>query len=351
MKTSRVLFIAIGLVLGGCSKGSNTTDAPAVTTTTTTTVNVLPTGFAKGADIGWLSEMEASGRKFYDANGTAQDCIDLLKSKGINSIRLRVWVNPATNYCNKADVVAMAIRANSKGMRLMIDFHYSDTWADPGHQAKPAAWVAYDLPTLQQAVYNHTYDVLNTLKTNGVTPEWVQVGNEVDDGFLFPTAQISTGFGANYAKLNNSGYDAVKAVNPAIKVIVHVSNGYNNSLFRYHFDSLVSNGGEFDMIGMSVYPAVTSWQTYISNLQSNMADMISRYKKPVIISEVGMDVNSPQATKDMLTALLTTTGTLGTNGIGVFYWEPEANNWNSYGLGAFDTSGKPTIAMDAFLLN
>jgi len=335
-------------VLTGCSKSNNAAvpDSPAVTP-----VNMLPAGFAKGADIGWLSEMEATGLKFYDSKGVQMDCIDVLKSKGINSIRLRVWVNPANAYCGKADVLAMAIRAKNKGMRLMIDFHYSDTWADPGHQATPASWAAYDITALQKAVYDHTYDVLNTLKTNGITPEWVQVGNESNDGFLYPLGQISTGNGANYAKLTNSGYDAVKAVNPAIKVIVHVSNGYDNSLFRWHFDSMVSNGAKFDIIGMSVYPPTTGWADMLTKVQTNMADMISRYGKPVIISEVGFDVNSPQAAKDMLTDLLTKNGALGTNGLGVFYWEPESNNWNNYSLGAFDKTSKPTIAMDAFLLN
>ncbi|GAB3934358.1 arabinogalactan endo-1,4-beta-galactosidase [Mucilaginibacter myungsuensis] len=313
--------------------------------------NVLPQGFAKGADIGWLSEMEASGMKFYESNGTQADLIDVLKSKGINSIRLRVWVNPAKGYCGKADLVAMAIRAKNKGMRLMIDFHYSDTWADPGHQATPAAWAAYDITALQKAVYDHTYDVLNTLKTNGVTPEWVQVGNESNDGFLYPLGQISTGNGANYAKLTNSGYDAVKAVDPNIRVIVHVSNGYDNSLFRWHFDSMVSNNAKFDMIAMSVYPAVADWKDHLAKVKANMTDLISRYGKPVVISEVGMDVNAPKATKDMLTALLTQTGSFGDNGIGVFYWEPQSYNWNNYSLGAFGANGRPTIAMDAFLLN
>ena len=347
MKTMKLLLIVLLSGLSACSKGNN---RPGTDTGAVSQPPVLPTGFAKGADIGWLSEMEASGRKFYDSKGAAHDCIDVLKSQEINAIRLRVWVNPAAGYCNKADVLAMAIRAKNKGMRLMIDFHYSDYWADPGKQNKPAAWENYDMPALQQAVYDHTYDVLTALKAKGITPEWVQVGNEVNDGFLWPTGKISNSDGANYAKLNNSGYDAVKAVNPAIKVIVHVSNGFDNSLFRWHFDSMVSNGGKFDIIGMSLYPPVASWSEYNTNTLANMKDMLARYGKPVMISEVGMDVNSPQAAKDMLTDLLTKTASLGANGLGVFYWEPESYNWKNYNMGAFDNSGKPTIAMDAFLL-
>src|ERR1035437_8555227 len=125
------LFLLVYIFLGGCKKANpgDTTPKP-----------ILNATYAKGADISWLTEMETSGKKFYNSAGVEQDCIDLLKSKGINSIRLRVWVNPVDGWNNKADVVAKAIRANNKGMRIMIDFHYSDTWADPSHQTKPVAW-------------------------------------------------------------------------------------------------------------------------------------------------------------------------------------------------------------------
>src|SRR5262245_28461707 len=99
--------------------------------------------FAKGADISWITQMEAAGIKFYNASGTAMDCMQLMKSLGMNSIRLRVWVNPTNGWCNNADVVAKAKRAQQLGLRLMIDFHYSDYWADPGKQNKPAAWASY----------------------------------------------------------------------------------------------------------------------------------------------------------------------------------------------------------------
>src|SRR5688572_16404944 len=141
--------------------------------------------FAKGADVGWLTEMENAGRKFFNAGGTEQECIQLLKSLGINTIRMRVWVNPANGWNNKADVLAKAMRAKNAGMRIIIDFHYSDTWADPGHQTKPVAWVGQDMATLKTSLANHTKDVLNELKNNSITPEWVQVGNETNDGMLW----------------------------------------------------------------------------------------------------------------------------------------------------------------------
>jgi arabinogalactan endo-1,4-beta-galactosidase len=272
-----------------------------------------------------------------------------LKNLGMNSIRLRVWVDPAGGWCNTADVVAKAVRAKNLGMRIMIDFHYSDSWADPGQQNKPAAWAAQDFATLQTSVYNHTFSVLTTLKANGVTPEWVQVGNETNDGMLWPTGKASVNM-ANFAALELQGYNAVKAVDNTIKVIVHISNGYDNSLFRWIFDGLKNNGGKWDIIGMSLYPSTSNWATLNSQCLTNMNDMVSRYSTPVMICEVGMSWDQPVACNSFLTDLITKVKSVsGNNGLGVFYWEPESyNNWQGFTFGAFDNSGKPTAALNAF---
>lgn len=167
-----------------------------------------------------------------------------------------MFVNPssdrASGHCSPAEVVAMAKRAAGLGFRIMVDFYYSDTWADPGHQAKPAAWVNDSFSQLQADVYNHTYSVLSSLKANGVTPEWVQVGNEIPNGMLYPDG--STSNFAQLAQLINQGYSAVKAANAATKVVIHLDRGNNNALYRSFFDNLTSNGGKFDVIGMSYYP-------------------------------------------------------------------------------------------------
>ena len=151
--------------------------------------------FANGADVGWLPQMETTGYKFYDTDNSEKDCLQLLKDRGINTIRLRVWVNPsddkASGHCSPAETVVMAVRAQKLGLRIMIDFHYSDTWADPGKQAKPAAWANHSFAELQNDVYKHTFDVLTSLKTAGVTPEWVQIGNEIPDGMLWPEGKSS----------------------------------------------------------------------------------------------------------------------------------------------------------------
>lgn len=308
--------------------------------------------FAKGADVGWLSQMEAAGRIFYNSNGLPQDCIQILKDKGINAIRLRVWMNPTGGWCGTTDVVAQAIRAKNRGMKIMIDFHYSDSWADPGQQNKPAAWVGLSLDSLVTTVYNYTFSVMTTLLANGVIPTWVQVGNETNNGMLWEDGKASIHMN-NFARMVTAGYDAVKAVSSTSKVIVHISNGYDNSLFRWMFDGLTSNNAKWDVIGMSLYPTTANWQTLNNQCLANMNDMISRYNKEIMLSEVGMDVSPAPTAKRFLSDLIIKVKSLANNkGLGVFYWEPEAyNNWQGYTKGAFDMTGKPTVAMDAFLEN
>lgn len=339
----KFLFISLLIILAGitCSK-SDANNSPAPTPT--------PTAFfAKGADVSWLTQMESNGIKFYNSSGTETECMQLLKNIGMNSIRLRVWVNPANGWCNTADVVAKAIRAKNLGMKILIDFHYSDSWADPGQQTKPAAWAAQDVATLQTSITTHTTAVMNALKTNGITPDWVQVGNETNDGMLWPEGKASVNM-VNYAKFFIAGYNAVKAVSPSTKVMVHVSNGYDNALFRWNLDGLKANGAVWDVIGMSLYPSTANWSTLNNQCLTNMNDMVARFGSEVMVCEVGMSWDQPAVCNSFITDLITKVKSVsGNKGIGVFYWEPEAyNNWQGYTLGAFDNSGKPTAALNAF---
>ena len=342
IKTLGALLGFILLISAAGCKDSN----PATGTTDTTKTDTV---FAKGADLSWITEMEKNNIKFYNASGTAMEATALMKSLGMNSIRLRVWVNPSDGWCNTQDLLVKALRAKNLGMRIMIDFHYSDTWADPSNQKKPAAWTSLSFADLKTAVATHTTEVLNVLKTNNITPTWVQVGNETSDGMLWEDGRASTNM-ANYAALTTTGYNAVKAVFPNAKVIVHINNGQDNSLFRWIFDGLTKYGAKWDVIGMSLYPSTTNWSTYNTQCLTNMNDMVSRYGKEVMICEVGMSWDSPAIAKSFLTDLIAKTKTVtGNKGLGVFYWEPEAyGNWKNYTLGAFDSTGKPTAAMDAF---
>jgi arabinogalactan endo-1,4-beta-galactosidase len=307
------------------------------------------TGFAKGADISWLTEMEKAGITFSDSTGRKMDCIKLLRNLGMNSIRLRVWVNPSSGWCNAQDVLVKAWRAKQLGMRLLIDFHYSDSWADPSQQTIPAAWKNYSLDEMKTAVSKHTSDVLNLLKSNGITPEWVQVGNETGNGMLWDMGKASTNM-AQYAALNNAGYDAVKAVFPNTKVVVHIQEGNNNSLFRWLFDGLKKNGGKWDVIGMSLYPEVVNWQQMTSACVANMKDMVSRYGSDVMICETGMQWDEASTAKAFLTELVKQSKAMADSScLGIFYWEPQSyGNWKGYKLGAFDDTGTPTEALDAF---
>ncbi|RYY87470.1 MAG: arabinogalactan endo-1,4-beta-galactosidase [Chitinophagaceae bacterium] len=343
----RQYFIIVLFALLACSKKENTAPAPAPTPVPPPSADTFR--LAKGADVSWITELEAAGKRFYDATGTEREGIALLKSLGMNSIRLRVWVNPSAGWNNKADVLLKAQRAKALGMRLMIDFHYSDSWADPGQQTKPAAWAALDFNGLKSALATHTTDVLSTLKNAGITPEWVQVGNETNDGMLWPDGKASTNMG-NFAQLVNAGYDAVKGVFPNAKVIVHVSNGWNNSLFRWLFDGLRNNNARWDVIGLSLYPDINGWGNMNIQALSNMNDMVTRYNKEVMVVEVGMPWDSPDRSGQFLSDLISKVRSVPNNkGLGVLYWEPETPpGWSGYTLGAFDNNGRPTIALNAF---
>ena len=342
-----LIVVSTSLLLSYCS--SSQTPDPTPIPNPTPTYN-----FAKGADVGWLSQMEATGYRFYDADGTEKNCLQLLKDRGMNTIRLRVFVNPSNDringHCSKDETVAMAVRAKNLGMRVMINFHYSDTWADPGHQNKPAAWASHSFTTLLSDVYNHTFEVLTALKTAGVTPEWVQIGNEIPGGMLWPEGN-STNF-AQLAQLLNKGYDATKAIDPTIKVVVHIDQGNNNSRFRWFFDNARNNNVRYDVIGLSYYPywLNSDYTMTIADLQNNLNDMVSRYNKEVMVVEVGGDYTLVQNTKDMLTATINAVRNVpNQKGLGVIYWEPEGEKtWSGYQLNCWQTNGKPSLALDAF---
>ncbi|MBA4318060.1 MAG: hypothetical protein C0412_06645 [Flavobacterium sp.] len=339
------LALLLSLIFSFCGKAQTTKTSASPTATF---------AFSKGADVSWLPQMEATGYKFYDIDGTEKDCLQLLKDRGMNTIRLRVWVNPsndrASGHCSPAETVAMAVRAQQLGMRIMIDFHYSDSWADPGKQTKPAAWTNHTFAELLNDVYNHTFDVLSALKAAGVTPEWVQIGNEIPGGMLWPEG--STSNWSQLAQLLNKGYDATKAVNSSIKVIVHIDKGNDNARFRWFFDNATANNVKYDVIGMSYYPywLNSDYTATIGDLQNNLNDMASRYGKEVMVVEIGGDYTLVQNTYDMIVAVIEAVKNVpNEKGIGVNYWEPEGEkSWSGYQLNAWQSNGKPSLALDAF---
>ena len=307
----------------------------------------------KGADIGWLSEMEDSGYQFYNDAGVQQDVLQTLKQHDMSAVRLRVWVNPPGGYYNGLDdVIAKANRAKAAGMKVMIDFHYSDSWADPGQQTKPAAWANLDFQSLMDTLWAYTRNSLITLRDAGITPDWVQVGNETNNGMLWPDGQASSNM-RNYAWLTATGYNAVKDVFPNTPVIVHLANCHDNANFRWIFDGLSANGGKFDIIGASSYPVHApnhTWQSANTACLNNLNDMVSRYGAPVMITEVGVPWDHAEAKAIVADVVNKVRSVNNGMGLGIFYWEPQAyGGWKGYTLGAFDNNGRPTAALDAFL--
>ncbi len=303
--------------------------------------------FAFGADVSFVPQMEGWGTKWLDKNGKQKDILQILKEQGINAIRLRVWT-VASGASSKGQVVNMCKRAKAKGMSVMIDFHYSDTWADPGSQTIPSAWTDHSVEALSKNIYDHTYDVLSAIKAAGVVPKWVQVGNETKRGMLYPVGQTNKGGSVAFAKFVQSGYDAVKAVDSTMQVIVHLPDGHDNSLYRSIFDGLKKNGAKWDIIGLSAYPRWSHLDgpTMITRVMSNIKDLKTRYKTPCMVVETGHYPSEALAGNQYLAGVM---NQMIKNGdLGCFYWEPES--MGGYDMGAWDESTrKPTIMMDAYL--
>uniref|UniRef100_UPI004049CC09 glycosyl hydrolase 53 family protein n=2 Tax=Flavobacterium sp. TaxID=239 RepID=UPI004049CC09 len=324
--------------------------------------NTVPYNFStnpihKGVDVSWMTEMESNGFVWKDNNGVPKDLMPLLSEYDINAIRLRVWVNPensaANGWCDIEDLVDKAILSDNEGKDVMVCIHYSDHWADPGKQFKPAAWNNFTVEQLETAVYNHTEQILEALEAVNIVPKWVQIGNETNDGMLWTTGKASTGGFANYAKFINAGTNAVKTFNPTIKTILHLANGYDSNLFNWNIGGLLANNLVFsriDIIGMSLYPEENDWIQKVDQTYTNMVNLKNTHNKDVMMVEVGFSSFRSDISYQFLVYMMEKTRQA--NGLGVFYWEPIAhNNWSGYDKGAWDADGSPSVAMDAFKFN
>lgn len=362
------------------------------------------TTFVKGADIGWVTEMEAHGDTVYNADGAPTEMTQLMKDYGCSAIRCRVWIDPAKHddWCNKEDVLLKCQRAKALDMDVMIDFHYSDWWCDPGKQPVPHSWSGHNLDDLKNDLRSHTVEVLTLLKENGITPKWVQVGNETTYGFLWSVREDpTTGWpapaddgkniiteaiaridrpgkdthhyaegvtsgtvtadgtpvdGAHaYAQLFKEGYEAVKSVFPEAQVIVHLDDGFDQELFDWNLGILRDGGAKWDIIGMSLY---TYWaisegkrtdaNAIVDECIANINHLYDKFGTPSMLVEVGMDAYAPEESSSVLERILTDARTK-TNGhcLGAFYWEPACRP-SKYRLGAFSEDGRPTKIMETF---
>lgn len=304
----------------------------------------------RGADVSSLQRALDLGQQYKYANGTVGHPLDILKSVGVNYVRLRIWNNPASGYNNKAKVLTFAQVVKSKGLGLVIDFHYSDTWADPGKQYKPAAWANHNISQLQTDVYNYTYDVCTSLKNQGTKPDMIQIGNEITSGMLWPEGKIVNNDFTNLSLLLKAGYNAVKACDSSIKVAIHIDRGGDNAGARWFFDGIKNKGVSWDITALSYY---CYWHGSLSSMQSNVADLKSRYGKPVIIMETAYPFTTYNADSEpnVISSYTPCSGynatwqgqagnfsavqTYARNGgaAGVFYWEPTwvataGNGWD-----------------------
>lgn len=345
--------------------------------------------FAKGADVSYVTQMEDEGFVFNHPNLTPGECMAILRDDcGVNAIRLRVWVNPLPMnpstgkiYNDLNDVLKKAIRANNLELGLMIDFHLSDYWADPGQQTIPSAWQGLATPEqMTVAIKNHITEVLTALKNKGITPQWVQLGNEVSWGMLWDPKDPSgspisgqpqgdnfnTPQHKNFATYVQAAYDAVKAVNPNICTIVHVDKGQMEYPAKWIFNILKYYNVSYDMIGLSLYPSHAGYKKggnliggYVQPAINNAKALTKEFGKPVIFAEVGMPWDDAEGGALLIQTIMNAAKT-DNNICGIFYWEPEVNpQWeaegngtNGYTLGAFNPyTNSPTGALAPFLTN
>lgn len=303
--------------------------------------------FYKGMDLSFQSELENYNVIYKDASGTPIQLLDYVANNGTNLVRLKLWHTPQDGQNSLADVKAYAQRIKAKNMDFLLDIHYSDTWADPGHQTPPIAWQGMTNEQITIAIYNYTKEVLQQLKNQNTLPQIIQIGNETDSGFLWNYGRVWDAYSnnwPNYALLVNEAIRAIKDVdtNDSIKIMLHHSS-VENAI--YFFNELQSFNLDFDVIGLSYYP---QFQTHNLNLvKSKLNELATTFNKEILMVEVAYpftfqwDDNTtnyigdssqilnefsatPQGQKAYLEWLVSTIKAIPNDkGIGFCYWAPD----------------------------
>lgn len=306
---------------------------------------------AFGVDLGWVSQLEQMGYSWIDNDGKKVDPIQACKDMGANAVRLRIFVNPPEKgfwqknenelcmlgFCDAQSVLEVSKRVKNLEMDLMLDFHYSDHFADPLVQDIPEKWKSDDDCKLTERIYEHTKSVLQLFKDNEVYPKWVQVGNEINHGILWSRGSLETA-PVQLVKFLNSGYDAVKEIMPECQVITHLAEVNNGDWCIPFLDNFFAHNGKTDIIGFSYYPYWYKPVCETLSLSGWLAMYQEKYGKPIVISEVGGEDTDEEATYKLLCDSVEAVMELPENaGLGVFYWEPEVNRAvlpDHYPLGA-----------------
>lgn len=246
--------------------------------------------FIKGMDLSTLLELERCGAKYYE-DGKEKDILDIMKEHDVDTIRLRLWNDPKSEEGEPygagnndlAETIAIGKKVTDAGFGVLLNFHYSDFWADPGKQIKPKAWKDFGVDELEQAVYDFTLENLTKIIEAGVNVTMIQVGNELSNGLLWPEGKVPDY--DNIAKFVNAGIRACRKVNADIPIMIHLDNGGNNELYVRWFTNFIERGEEFEYIGLSYYPF---WHGSLDQLEFNMNDIAKRFNKDLIIAEVSM---------------------------------------------------------------
>ncbi len=237
-------------------------------------------------DLSFVDEIEAGGGAYYDG-GTRRDPLELMAEAGMNAVRLRIWHDPPGGFCNLERTLVMARRIRELGLHFLLDFHYSDGWADPSKQWKPRAWEGLDLSGLRGAVHRYTAEVLSALNAQGTPPDMVQVGNEVTPGMLWPEGRVDGEYDTEeqwraFAELLQAGAAAVRAVCPHARVMIHIDRGGDWETTRKFFERMGALGVDYDVIGQSFYPW---WHGTLDDLRRNLALTARTFGKPIIVVE------------------------------------------------------------------
>ena len=330
--------------------------------------------FINGVDISMLKQVEENGGLFYE-NGNQIDPIQIFKDKGINTARIKIWHTPSLNYNNLESVLEIADRASSVGLDLFLDFHYSDTWADPSSQTKPSAWVDLNFETLCDSLEQYSHHVITKLKNQNTLPKYVQIGNETDCGLLWPDGYVCDESNNDYQwnKLRDLFMHAIEGINSALdtqdtlKIISHVSSGGN-----WFFNNLIGQGVDIDILSISYYPM---WHGTLSDLNQNMDELGNEFQKPVLIVEtaypftlqwndntnniLGLETQlledyeaSEEGQFTFLHDLITLVDE-NDYGLGICYWAPDWISTNQFGSpwenqALFDFDGELLDAISVF---
>jgi arabinogalactan endo-1,4-beta-galactosidase len=299
---------------------------------------VYAQNYAIGADLSFLKQAEDNGFRFKE-DGISKPGLQIFKDHGYNWIRLRLFHSPDELPNNLEYTLVLAKEAKKLGYKFLLDYHYSDTWADPAKQFTPKTWIGKTHEELVDAVFKYTQETIVAFKNAGVMPDMVQIGNEIINGMLWPVGKLPENW-KNFAELVQAGIDGVFAgcdKQSIPKIMIQIDQGGNIGNTKYFYDNLLSYGVEFDIIGQSYYPW---WHGSLLDLRENMIFMAKEYKKPIILVEVAYCYapteyltkkppfpESPEGQKQFLEEVnrivLDTPDQLG---VGIFWWEPATQN-------------------------